>query len=146
MKTNFPLHVEQEFADEIRGHAIRLGVSLSNLFVMLADSGLKRTPPEEMKRWAAVQGPPRGPSLSGAPPKAERTVIAAFERLLKNDEGAWRFSHQEVARESGMTAKAAYMALKALQERGLLVGADSEQVDRWGRPVESFWRRADHAS
>lgn len=141
MKTFFGLYLSADVIDAIRARAPEFSTSMSELVSAFVEEGLQR-PAEEITALLAKRPNPRG-RLAGKPTKAENAVLAGFDRLLKNSEGAWRFSHWDIAHESGLRPKEAFMALKGLENRKMVTGYAEDKLDAWGRPVRSYWRRID---
>lgn len=140
MKTQMGLFLDVGTAERLRSEAGRAGAPIGDLADLCIRFALERMTPDAVAKWAQSLPSRMGP-LSGGPKKNERAVIAAFERLPRKagQEGAWKFPLTDVAAEAGLRLTDAFWALKALQARKLVHGSELEEVDRWGRPVKSFW-------
>lgn len=138
MKTQIGLYLEVSTAEELRAQAQAAGVSIGDLADLFLRKGLATVKPEALKAWAQARPSTRGP-LGGGLRKDERAVLAAFDSLKASQAPAWRFSGAQLADTAGVRWAVGLWALKALQARGLVHGFELEAVDRWGRPVQSFW-------
>jgi hypothetical protein len=138
MKTQIGVYIEVVTADELRNRAARAGVPIGDLADLTMRYGLERLSDEALAKWAAGRQPTRG-RMGGGLLKNELAVLGCWDRLLAKGEGAWRFMAKDIAQEAGLTNKDAYFALLGLQRRGLVTGGGSQDLDRWGRPMESAW-------
>ncbi len=140
MKTQIGLYVDDSIAEELRKFASDVGAPIGALAGLLLKHSLAKINREGVRAWAHKLPNVRGP-LAGGLSKNERTTLAAMRRLVSSGEGAWKFPASEVAKESGLTPKHAYFALKALEARQMVSGAEdpSAGVDRWNRPIVSLW-------
>ncbi len=140
MKTQFNVYMEVATAEEVRGKALQVGAPVGDLADFLLRFALSRIPDDTLRQWATQHRTSAGP-LRGGLSKDERLVSMAFERLPKKagQEGAWRFGLSDLASEAGLRLTNAFWALKALQARQVVHGMELEELDRWGRPVKSFW-------
>lgn len=138
MKTQMGLWIEAGTADELRTRANRVGVAVGDLADLLVQFGLGKLTDAALAKWAASVRSRKG-RLGGALRKSERASLDAMHRM-KAAEGAWRFTLEDIARESGCRLRDAYMALVDLRNRGLVMGGGgSQEVDAWGRPLKSVW-------
>lgn len=140
MKAQCNLFMSVSTSEELKAKAAHVGAPVGDLADLLLRFGLAKMSDDDLRKWVASRAI-TGSARSGALKKNERFVLVAFERLpLKaGQEGAWRFALGDVAAEAGLRLTDAYWALKALQARGLVKGMELEEVDRWNRPVKSFW-------
>lgn len=136
------LYLPVETMVALRTRAEGVGVSYSELADLFIRRGLDSMPEDVLRAWAAKRPSTRG-RLGGGLTKAERSALDAMGRLVARGtaEGVYRFELAEVANEAGLLRRDAYLALKRLQGRGLVSGADGTEQDRHGRPVSSVWRR-----
>jgi hypothetical protein len=145
MKTQVGLFLQNTTAEEVRVTAMKVGVGIGDLADYLLTQGLQRLSEGELHTWAASLQSTKG-RLGGGLTRCESAVLKCFDRLLQNREEAWRFSAHEIAKEAGFPHRLAFGALKSLQRRELVKGLEmSEEVDRWGRPVNSVWWRPEDA-
>lgn len=140
MKTQIGLYLGAGTAEQLREAAHSAGASIGDLADLLLRYGLSKVPPEQLRAWALKLPSTKG-RLAGQLTKDERAVLGAFETLPKKagQDGVWRFPITDVAAEAGLRLTEAYWALKALQRRALVRGMELEELDRWGRPVKSYW-------
>ncbi len=138
MKTQMGLYLGVGTAEELRNRASATGAPVSDLADLVIRFGLARMTDESIRAWVARQAPTRG-RLAGGLRLHERACIGAIDRLKLSQAPAWRFSGSDIANEASLKLTEAFWALKSLQTRGLVVGAELEELDRWGRPVKSFW-------
>lgn len=129
--------------ESVRTKADNVGVPVSALVDLLLRYGLAKLSDEDLRSWAAKREFGLGRPVGGMT-KAERAVLFGLEALEAKGEGT-RFSLVELAASAGLPPRTAYAGLKSLQRRGMVAGSESEPVDRWGRPVESFWWRSTQA-
>jgi hypothetical protein len=140
MKAQLNLYLNQSTIELLREKAHAVTANVGDLADLCIRFAFERMPEDALRKWVASQTSTKG-RLRGALTKDQRCVVDAFERIAKRpeNEGAWRFSHENVAREAGLRPAVAYWTLKQLQTRGLTTGTDGEELDRWGRPLKSFW-------
>jgi predicted transcriptional regulator len=138
VKSPVGYNVDRGVTQRLRERAEAIGVSQSVLAEMFLTDAMARWTDDALHAWAAKQPNIRG-RLGGGLTKNELALLQAFTRLLAPGE-AFRFELAQLASEAGLLRKDAYNGLKALQNRGRVSGAESEERDRWERPVESFWR------
>ncbi len=147
MKTQIGLYLDVNTCEELRSRAAATGAPISDLADLLLRFGLARIKDETIREWAAKQNSTRG-RLAGGLTDAERRLIGAFGKLKAKEELAWRFPVTDLANAAGLKITPAFLALQRLRTRGMVEGMELEQLDRWGRPVKSFWclasDRADH--
>lgn len=137
-KRTASLYMSDEVLARLRLVATEMSSSESAVADIILHAGLTLFPVATLHRMMAKRRRDEG----GAPgSKAERACVAAINSLLKSPEGATRFELAEVADKAGLLRKGAWLALNALQGRGLVEGAHSPELDRWGRPVRSFWSK-----
>lgn len=136
MKTQFNTSIPVSTVDLVRERAREVEVNVGDLTDLFLRFAHERMPVETIRKWAASQVTQRGPLT-----KNERAIVDAFQRLPKKpgNELAWRFTHAELAVEAGMRHALGFDALKALQTRGLVVGTESAEFDKWDRPLKSHW-------
>jgi hypothetical protein len=139
IKTQFNVSLPPSTADAVRARAQEADVNVNDLTDLFLRYGLERMPVELLRKWASSQATSR--SL-GPLTKNERKVLGAFEKLRAKPDNdlAWKWNHLELAIEAGLRHAVGYDALKSLEERGLVVVlSEGEAVDRWNRPVKSYW-------
>lgn len=141
MKAQTSLSLELSLIDEIRSKAAKCGMTMTDLVTLLIKFGLSKITDEAAQKWMALQPSIRG-RTGGGMTKNEKLVFGALERLTARDPAVYRFGCDEVAAEAGLRLSDCYWALKQLQGRTLVKGADFDELDRWGRPVKSIWRLA----
>ena len=144
MKMQFGVYVSVSTVEKVRERAAATGAPIGDLADLLMRYGLERVSDEALRKWVEAKASTRG-RLAGGPTQNERRALTALATLVAASDGAWRFSHGEIATKAGLRPTDAYNALQALQARGLVVGvADpSSGLDRWERPVKSYWHRVD---
>jgi hypothetical protein len=138
MNSPILLSLPSETIADLRKRAESVGAPYSAIADLLIRYGLARITDDALRTWADTRPARKGP-LGGGLTKDERTCNSALQRLLSNPEKAWRFPLQQVANESGLPPRTTYRALKALQGRSMVRGTELPEVDRWGRPTESYW-------
>lgn len=139
MKTMMTVTIEVAIHDALRSKAIQEGYTVSGLVQAFVNYGMHHMPEEILR--ASMQRPER---FRGSLTKNERLALDSIETMMRVGKGdVWRFSAQDIARESGLKLTAAFLALRLLAKRGKVKGFELPEVDRWGRPVESYWRLAD---
>jgi hypothetical protein len=132
---NFRL--QQGTIDSIERVARETGAPEGDLADLCLRYALARMNPDSIRQWArTLPARTRRNGLS-------RDEQAVHERLiaLTQPPVIW-LSAAELASDSGLLLKNAFLALKGLQRRGLVAGLESDRLDRWNRPVESLWRKA----
>ncbi len=139
VQTNFYLPVGT--TDALRERAAEVGCSASDLVDLFTRKGLDGISVDVLKKWAKGLTSRMG-RLGGAHTKNERAVQLAFDALKVRDAPAYRFPLPDIASASGLRLAEAFWALKKLEARGIVAGAELDKVDRWGRPIASFWRLA----
>lgn len=126
------MYLSVEHMGALKGRAAALGVPYSALADFLLGLALQRVTPETLQAWMSTR--------TGGLSSKETAVLGALQRLSTPE--TYRFDVGSVADAAGLPRREAYRALKALQGRGEVAGAEGSEVDRWGRPVESLWRLA----
>jgi hypothetical protein len=143
MKAQFNVYLDVLLADKVKTTANHVGAPIGDLFGYLISKALEQVSQDEMEAWANGLQSRRGP-LGGGMTKKERVCLATLKRLVQNSkEGAWRFDLREVAYETGLRPADALTGLKGLQTRNLVKGAEKQDKDNWGRPLESYWHMVD---
>lgn len=137
MKTQQMMYLTVEYMSALRTKAAELGVPFSALNEFLGSLALQKLPPERLRAWADEL---QRSSAETATPKQTR-VLGALRSLTTPE--AFRFDVGTVADAADLPPREAYRALCALEGRGEVVGVRGEELDRWGRPSESWWRLAD---
>lgn len=140
MKTQIGLFISVSTSDELRERAKRSGAPIGDLADLALRFALGKLNDQALAKWASELPSRRGRN-AGALGKDERAVLLAFDRLAQREPGASRWSLGTVASEAGLRLTLGFWALKGLQARGLVIGAELEETDRWGRPIRSFWRK-----
>lgn len=130
------LYLSDACIDALKARAAFLGVPYSALADFLLMLALEKARPETIQGWLQQRSAPE------ATPKEAR-VLAAL-RMLTTPE-TYRFDVGTVADAAGLPRREAYRALCALEGRGEVAGVKGEELDRWGRPAESWWRLAEKA-
>jgi|GEM_PF-6113590 len=135
------VYVQASTAEELKRRADAAGLTYSDLIDLAARYGLSRLTDDALAAWAARQPSNRG-RLGGGLTKAEKAVLGALRSLTQASAGTGqvRFELTEVADCAGLLRRDAYLAAKALQQRGLAAGVDGPELDRWDRPKSSVWR------
>lgn len=138
MKTLLGLYVDVETASALREMSSEVDASISELGDLCLRYALERMPKDTLRQWAQGLTNTRG-RLGGGMTKHEKAAWGAYNEICEKD-GAYRLDHQDIAQKAGLTPKEAYLALRSLERRGILKGQVwGEEVDRWGRPVKSYW-------
>lgn len=141
MKTQVGLFISVSTSDELRERAKRAGAPIGDLADLALRFALGKLNDHALAKWASALPSRRGRN-GGSLGKDERSVLQAFDRLSQAEPGASRWGLGTLASEAGLRLSVAFWALKSLQVRGLVTGAQLEETDRWGRPTKSFWRRS----
>ena len=140
------MYLDVILVQSVKERAQALGIPISQLLETYIRHGFENVPDEKVLEISRAQ-PSRLGRLAGGLTSAQQRCLEAIDRLMTPDSETgmcpWRFDHADIAAQAGLLKKAAYLALKGLQSRGLVVGADSPETDRWGRPVDSYWRLPD---
>lgn len=126
------MYLSVEHMGALKVRAAALGVPYSALADFLLGLALQRVTPETLQGWVTTR-------VGGLSAK-ETAVLKALRRLTTAE--TYRFDVGSVADAAGLPRREAYRALKALQGRGEVAGAEGTELDRWNRPVESWWRLA----
>jgi hypothetical protein len=137
MKTQVMMYMTVAYIDTLKAKAADLGVPYSVLNEFLGSLALQKLPADRLKAWArtaSAQGP-----ASVRTPK-ENKVLGALRHLTTTE--IWRHGLGDIADAAGLPPREAWRALCALEGRGEVVGARGQELDRWGRPLESWWRLA----
>jgi hypothetical protein len=138
MKDQLGIRLPVSLIATLHDRAKGSGAGLAEIVEMALRYTLPRVTDGQIRTWSDAN---RGEHRSAPAPlrKDERAALNAIERLKAKGEGSWRFSGSDVAQEAGLRLTDAFLALRALQARGLVVGVDFEARDRWDRPVKSLW-------
>lgn len=138
MKTQMGVYVDQSTAELLRTRATESGAAIGDLADLCIRYTLGKITLEQLRTWALKQPVAKG-RLAGQHTKDERAVLLAFDALAKREPGTWRYAYEALAAEAGLKLSPTFWALKSLQRRGEVHGMELDEVDRWGRPVKSFW-------
>ncbi len=137
IQTGFYLGVST--VEELRKRAQETGAGLSDLTDLLLRLSLAKVTNEAIVAWVASQEVKKG-RLGGGMTKHERQVLGAIAALKAKYSPSWQFENSDVAQAAGLKLRESYWALQGLQARGITSGASpNDEVDRWGRPLKSFW-------
>jgi hypothetical protein len=125
------LYLSDACLDALKMRAQELRVPYSALADFMLALALEKARPETIQAWLKQRATPE------ITPKQGR-VLEALRSLTTPE--TYRFDVGSVADAADMPPREAYRALKALQGRGEVAGAEGSELDRWGRPLESWWR------
>lgn len=139
MTTMVGLYLSPETAEDLKGKALKGGLTISALADLALRYGLARLADDAIAAYAAKLPRKRG-ALGGGLRASEQAALRALEALTVGL--AWRLSHEDIAATAGLGRLEAYKALTSLAGRGLVrphPALSSPELDRWGRPVKTFW-------
>lgn len=127
------MYLTVELVGTLKAKAEELGVPYNPLADFLLGLALERVGEETLQAWLASR-------RKGGLSTKERDTLGALQRLTTSE--TFRFDAGTVADAAGLPRREAYRALKALQGRGVVTGVEGSELDRWGRPMASWWRLA----
>jgi hypothetical protein len=141
MKALQGLYLPLNTSDSLKQRADAVGMNYSDLADLCLRFGLARLSDDALRARVArlkEQKQTQGPLKTN-----DAKVLDALPRLLIPTRGvtpSW-FGVEEIATEAGLPIREAYRSLTALRNRGLVRGVFKDKMDKWGRPIESLWRK-----
>lgn len=139
MRPQLNVQLNPETIDALRGLAEEIGAPLGDLTDTLLRFGLQRADKAALTKWAAALPSRKGRRARIGLRVSDQTVLASLDRIGTAAAGGVVRSAVEIARDGGLLLKVGFDTLQSLKGSGLVAGAVGDEVDRWGRAVESVW-------